>query len=130
MKRFYFGLLGLIVLSAACTRGIIPGLGSSKPANAVDVSIIYAPESDAYLKEAIAAFNESMAAGKNPVTNQPLASGEKPVWMTGVSGSSGTVAQGIINAILAPNNTNVAKPTLFSPSVSHWLALVNYQTGR
>lgn len=130
MKRFYLGLLGLIVLSAACTRGIIPGLGSSKPANAVDVSIIYAPESDAYLKEAIAAFNESMAAGKNPVTNQPLASGEKPVWMTGVSGSSGTIAQGIINAILAPNNANVAKPTLFSPSVSHWLALVNYQTGR
>ena len=46
------------------------------------------------------------------------------------SGSSGTVAQGIINAIIAPNNANVAKPTIFAPSVSHWLALVNFQTGR
>jgi Ca-activated chloride channel family protein len=130
MKRFILGLLGLIVFSTACTGGILPGIGSSKPANAVEISIIYAPESDAYLKEAMDAFNKSMASGTNPITNRPLASGEKPLWVTGHSGSSGTIAQGIINAVIAPNNANVERPTLFSPSVSHWLALVNYQTGR
>ncbi len=125
MKRLLPILAGLLVFLAACTMP-----GNSKPSDAVEISIIYAPESDLYLKEAIAAFNKTSAEGKNPVTNQSYASGEKPVWVTGVSGSSGTVAQGIINAFIAPNNANVSRPTLFSPSVSHWLALVNYQTGR
>ena len=31
---------------------------------------------------------------------------------------------------VAPNNANVERPTIFAPSVSHWPALVNYQTGR
>jgi Ca-activated chloride channel family protein len=125
MKRLLPILAGLLVFLAACTMP-----GNSKPSDAVEISIIYAPESDLYLKEAIAAFNKTSAEGKNPVTNQGYASGEKPVWVTGVSGSSGTVAQGIINAFIAPNNANVSRPTIFSPSVSHWLALVNYQTGR
>jgi Ca-activated chloride channel family protein len=125
MKRLIAILAGFLVFATACSV-----IGGNKPKDAVEISIIYAPESDLYLKEAIEAFNKTSAAGKNPVTNQPYASGEKPVWVTGVSGSSGTVAQGIINAFLAPNNENVSKPTIFSPSVSHWLALVNYQTGR
>ena len=125
MKRLLPILAGLLVFLAACTM-----VGNSKPKDAVEISIIYAPESDLYLKEAMAAFNKTSAEGKNPVTNQAYASGEKPVWVTGVSGSSGTVAQGIINAFIAPNNENVSKPTIFSPSVSHWLALVNYQAGR
>ncbi|MGB7536972.1 MAG: extracellular solute-binding protein [Anaerolineales bacterium] len=125
MKRLIPILTGLLVFLTACSIA-----GNSKPKDAVEISIIYAPESDLYLKEAIAAFNKTSAEGKNPVTNQAYASGEKPVWVTGVSGSSGTVAQGIINAFIAPNNENVSRPTIFSPSVSHWLALVNYQTGR
>jgi Ca-activated chloride channel family protein len=125
MKRTFAVLFGLLVFATACSV-----LGNSKPKDAVEVSIIYAPESDLYLKEAIEAFNKTSAEGKNPVTNQAYASGEKPVWVSGVTGSSGTVAQGIINAFIAPNNQNVSKPTIFSPSVSHWLALVNYQTGR
>ncbi len=125
MKRLIPALMGLIIFLTACTM-----VGNSKPKDAVEISIIYAPESDLYLKEAIAAFNKTSAEGKNPATNQAYASGQKPVWVTGVSGSSGTVAQGIINAFIAPNNENVSKPTIFSPSVSHWLALVNYQTGR
>ena len=127
MKRLILVLVVLLAFTVACTQQI---LGPSKPQNAVEISIIYAPESDLYLKEAIEAFNQTSAAGKNPVTNQALASGEKPVWVSGVSGSSGTIAQGIINAFIAPNNENVEKPTIFSPSVSHWLALVNFQTGR
>jgi Ca-activated chloride channel family protein len=125
MKRRLPVLMGLLIFLTACSI-----LGGSKPKDAVEISIIYAPESDLYLKEAIEAFNKASAEGKNPATNKPLASGEKPVWVTGKPGSSGTVAQGIINAFIAPNNANVERPTLFSPSVSHWLALVNYQTGR
>jgi Ca-activated chloride channel family protein len=127
MKRMLLAVLGLSLLATACTQSL---LGPSKPSNAVEISIVYAPESDLYLKDAIAAFNQTSAAGKNPVTNQAWAAGEKPVWVTGESGSSGTVAQGIINAIIAPNNANVARPTIFEPSVSHWLSLVNFQTGR
>jgi Ca-activated chloride channel family protein len=125
MKRRLSVLMGFLIFLTACSI-----LGDSKPKDAVEISIIYAPESDLYLKEAIEAFNKASAEGKNPATNKPLASGEKPVWVTGKPGSSGTVAQGIINAFIAPNNANVERPTLFSPSVSHWLALVNYQTGR
>jgi Ca-activated chloride channel family protein len=38
--------------------------------------------------------------------------------------------QGIVNAFIAPNNQNVARPVIFEPSVSHWLALANFQSGR
>ncbi|MCK6629283.1 MAG: VWA domain-containing protein [Anaerolineae bacterium] len=104
------------------------------PANAVEISIVYAPESQLYLAgevyDAINQFNQAYAEGRNPVTGQALASGEQVICVKGESGSSGTIAQGIINAVIAPNNANVAKPTIFAPSVSHWLALVNYQTGR
>lgn len=99
-------------------------------ANAITISIIYAPESDLYLKEAIADFNRAYAEGRNPITGERLASGERPIFVEGQTGSSGTVAQGIVNAFIAPNNANVAQPTIFAPSVSHWLALANYQAGR
>ncbi len=102
----------------------------SKPKNAIEISIIYAPESKLYMPEAIDNFNRSYANGINPLTGEKLGKEEKPIFVTGEPGSSGTIHQGIINAIIAPNNANVAKPTIFAPSVSHWLALVNYQTGR
>lgn len=102
--------------------------------NAVEIEIIYAPESQLYLAgdmyDAINRFNQAYIEGRNPLTGEPLAEGERPICVKGGPGSSGTVAQGIINALIAPNNVNVARPTIFSPSVSHWLALVNYQTGR
>lgn len=133
--RFTLNLLfGFIFLLFACqSDGGISSNGSgnvSKPDNAIEISIIYAPESDLYMPEVIETFNRSFADGVNPVTGQDLASGERPIYITGKPGSSGTIHQGIINALIAPNNTNVAQPTIFSPSVSHWLALVNYQTGR
>ena len=102
----------------------------NKPANAIEISIIYAPESDLYMPEAINNFNRSYSQGINPVTGERLAANEKPLYVVGQPGSSGTVHQGIINAFIAPNNTNVARPVIFAPSVSHWLGLVNYQTGR
>ena len=104
--------------------------GVRKPDNAVEISIIYAPESALYLPEAIETFNRSYADGVNPLTGERLASGELPIYVTGQEGSSGTIHQAIINAIIAPNNALVERPTIFAPSVSHWLALVNFQTGR
>jgi len=131
-------MLILGVLTACDTGGgsTTPGAQNSgnKPANAVEVSIIYAPESALYMPRMIQAFNDLSAQGKNPVTGGNYANGAKPIWMVdptnGAGGSSGTVMQGIINAIIAPNNQNVAKPVIFSPSVSHWLALANERSGR
>lgn len=129
-------LLALAVLLTACDG--IPGSGGtpgiSRPSNAVDVSIIYAPESAQYLPRIIESFNLLSSQGKNPVTGQNYASGERPVFVTdltdGKGGSSGTVMEGIVNAIIAPNNQNVARPVIFQPSVSHWLALANERSGR
>ena len=104
--------------------------GVPRPSNAIDISIIYAPESEQYMPKVIEDFNRAMSQGQNPVTGQALASGQQPVYVTGEDGSSGTVMQGIVNAIIAPSNANVARPTIFGPSVSHWYALANYQSGR
>jgi Ca-activated chloride channel family protein len=139
-KKLSFLLLPLIA-ALACSFGdggssVVSNAtpATECPAGAVEISILYAPESQLYLDgevyDAINQFNRAYAEGRNPITGQPLASGEKPICVTGQSASSGTVAQGIINAIIAPNNANVARPTIFAPSVSHWLALVNFQTGR
>lgn len=103
---------------------------SNIPANAIQISIIYAPESDLYMPQTIAEFNQAYIDGQNPVTGQRLADGERPIYVTGHPASSGTVMQGIVNAIIAPTNQNVERPVIFSPSVSHWLALANYQSGR
>ena len=104
--------------------------GVKKPDDAIEISIIYAPESRLYLPEAIENFNRSYANGVNPLSGEKLGSGEKPIFVVGEEGSSGTIRQAIVNAIIAPNNALVARPTIFAPSVSHWLALVNYETGR
>jgi len=138
MKRkkmvILFSALMLTLLACSLfgsdTGGLLGNGGVSKPSNAVEISIIYAPESKLYMPTAIDDFNRSYANGINPLTGEKLGKDEKPIFVTGEPGSSGTVHQGIINAFIAPNNANVAKPTIFAPSVSHWLALVNYQTGR
>jgi Ca-activated chloride channel homolog len=133
--RYRLGLLllSLLLLVAGCDTGAVevtPGSSVSRPNNAIDVSIIYAPESAQYLPQAIDDFNRAYAEGRNPVTGERLASGERPIYVTGESGSSGTVMQGIVNTFIAPNNQNVERPVIFQPSVSHWLALANYQAGR
>ncbi len=129
------GVAVLVVAGVVCARtasNLVTSVTGefNKPANAIDVQLIYAPEEDLYIRDVITAFNRSYAQGRHPVTGQNLGIGERPIWVEGKNASSGTVAQGIINAIVAPNNTNVERPTIFSPSVRHWLALVNYQTGR
>jgi Ca-activated chloride channel family protein len=124
------GAVLLTRLVGSAIRGISPTV--QKPSNAIEVDFVYAPEFDKNLNvsEIITDFNRAFADGRNPVTGQNLRAGERPIWINGVSGSSGTVQEGIINAYIAPNNANIARPTLWSPSVRHWLALVNYQTGQ
>lgn len=134
-QRLFLILLVVILASLACSLGDLGGTGGEvsgvqKPENAIEISIIYAPEEELYIKQVIEDFNRSYAQGTNPLTGNQLARDERPIFVVGKAGSSGTVHQGIINAIIAPNNVNVERPTIFSPSVSHWLALVNYQTGR
>ncbi|NWG16529.1 MAG: VWA domain-containing protein [Chloroflexi bacterium] len=107
--------------------------GVARPSNAIDVFIAYSLESQQYMPRIIEQFNRLSAEGKNPVTGQAWAEGERPIFVAGqqpTTGSSGSVAQGVINAIVAPNNENVYHPTIFQPSVSHWLAQVNFNTGR
>ncbi len=130
LLRIIFCLL--IALLAACDTGGTPATpdGSACAPNAITISIIYAPESEQYMPQVMADFNRAYAQGRNPVSGQGLADGERAVCVTGEDGSSGTVMQGIVNAIIAPNNQNVARPTIFEPSVSHWLALANFQSGR
>jgi len=100
------------------------------PDNAIIIDIVYAPESAAYMDKIITDFNTSYRNGINPVTGESLASDEQPIFVQGRDGSSGTVMQGIVNAFLAPNNANVERPTIFQPSVSHWLALANHLSNR
>jgi Ca-activated chloride channel family protein len=121
--------LGILV---ACDNDESPSgqVSSRIPENAIEINIVYAPESDLYMPLTIQEFNASYANGVNPVTGERLADNERPIYVTGVSGSSGTVMQGIVNAFIAPNNQNVARPVIFEPSVSHWLALANFQSGR
>ncbi len=142
-KKLFFSLI-FILSTVACSLGglldddgggsLISVGGQTCATNAVEISIVYAPESEQYMAgeiyDAVNRFNQAYAEGNNPLTGQPLADGEQAICVNGEPGSSGKIAQGIINAIIAPNNENVVRPTIFAPSVSHWLALVNYQTGR
>jgi Ca-activated chloride channel family protein len=124
-------LLTVMALLAACDGAGSPG---SQVSNAIEISIIYAPESALYMPQTIEEFNRAYSQGRNPLTGQPVARDERPIIVNdltgGKGGSSGTVMQGIVNAIIAPNNQNVARPTIFAPSVSHWLALANELAGR
>jgi Ca-activated chloride channel homolog len=141
MQRNRAGFVIIVTLAVVVVGVVLIGRGISsfiaqnspnisKPNNAIEVQLIYAPEEELYITQAITDFNRAMSLGNNPVTGKALVRGERPIWISGRSASSGTAAQGVINAIIAPNNTNVEKPVIFSPSVRHWLALVNYQTGQ
>jgi len=102
----------------------------AKADDALEISIIYAPEMDVFMVPAMEKFNCTFGEGVNPVSGAQLAEGEQRVYVTGHPASSGVVHQGIINAVIAPTNANVERPTIFAPSVSHWPALVNFQTGQ
>ena len=138
MKQSFrlFGLiLAMLLLVTACDAGeqasnTSNNNGVSIPANAIQISIIFAPESNRYLPETIEEFNRAYADGTNPVTGAPLADGERPIYVTGEPGSSGTIMQYIVNSVNGMSGDNTAQPVIFAPSVSHWLALANFQSSR
>ncbi|MFZ4813709.1 MAG: vWA domain-containing protein [Phototrophicaceae bacterium] len=108
--------------------------GVARPNNAVDVYIAYAPETEEYMPEIIRLFNQSYADGVHPVTKQPLTESDARYYMWGTQpengGSSGSLARGVVNAVIAPNNADIYKPTILQPSVSTWLGYINYNAGR
>ncbi len=128
----------VILVPRACGGGNVarqtgaetPGVPEATDANRIEVSIIYAPEYAPFMPKIIEDFNNLTAQGKDPLTGERLASAGKTIHVSGKDGSSGTVMQGIVNAVIAPENSNVERPTIFSPSVSHWLALANRQVGK
>jgi hypothetical protein len=121
IKRFQIALVLCFVLALmGCSGDPNNGNTGGIPANAIQISIIYAPEFELFMPQIIDDFNRAYAEGRNPVTGERLADGERPIYITGEDGSSGTVMQGIVNALIAPNNQNVARPTIFAPSVIGW----------
>jgi Ca-activated chloride channel homolog len=129
MRKCFLIMLGLLLVLTACGGGG-GGTAGEIPDNAIIIDIIYAPEFDAAMKIMIPAFNEAFRTGTNPVTGQRLASGEQPIYVQGGPASSGTTMENIVRAITNPNSSSAVRPTIFSPSVSHWLALANFQAGR
>lgn len=108
---------------------------TSTPSLSVDISIIFATESD-YLFDVnnpsadsvINRFNALACRDQNPinpVSGQPLTA---KICITGKERSSGQTTQAIINAINNPTTVDIEKPTIFQPSVSDWLRLINHET--
>lgn len=116
----------VVVVSSTAT----PAATSTRPV--VEISIVYAPEYEGenLFPQFMAEFNNNYDRGVNPLTGQRLSSDDQIIHITGKPGSSGTVMQAVANAIIAPNNANVERPTIWIPSVGHWLSLANYETGR
>ncbi|TFG58537.1 MAG: extracellular solute-binding protein, partial [Spirochaetales bacterium] len=83
-----------------------------------------------YLPQVIEEFNSAYENGTDPVTGKRLTSSDKKIFVKGEPGSSGTIHSYIVNAVNGINTSQVSKPTIFSPSVGHWLRLVNYETNR
>jgi Ca-activated chloride channel homolog len=133
MRPLLLLTLCLTLFVSACDRPTAPTVATSTPgpaANSIEISLIYSPEVELYAKDAMANFNQAYMAGRNPLTGSPLAANERPIFITGRSESAGTVMQGLVNALIAPNNANVMRPTIWAPSVSHWLALTNNLANR
>lgn len=150
MKRYVIMIISALILSACQVMNVSsPVAGVPKPIagfeiyehngnvprlnDAVDIYIAYSPESEAYMPEIIRQFNQFYADGIHPITKMPLTDDNLHVYAWGTqpeTGSSGTVSEGIINAVRFPNNDNIYMPTIFQPSVSTWLALINFETGR
>jgi Ca-activated chloride channel homolog len=96
----------------------------------VDITIIYAPESETYLPQIIESFNRAYESGRNPLTGEILKSDEPRIHISDQAESSGIIMQGIIAAVNSPSNSDLPRPTIFQPSVTHWLRLTNLYSGQ
>src|SRR3954469_19200940 len=94
--------------TVARAASVIAGLGvfagiraqePARPAGAEVISLVCAPEEEAYLRAAINVFNSSYAQGRNPRNAPRLAVGEPPIRVVVRYESSGKVAGGLVNAL-------------------------------
>src|SRR5260221_2888615 len=112
-RPYFIVLLTLTVFISACdSTPEMPPATVAPPtvgpiANAIQISVIYAPECERYMRQAITDLNQAYANGLYPLTGKALTADERPIYITGKDGSSGVVMQGIVNAVLAPNNAIV-----------------------
>ena len=104
MKYLRLVLLAIMLLSA-CSG---PGGGTGIPANAIVITIAYSPEKTGWLTERITAFNAT----------QPEVNGRRVV-VEGLERSSGAARTEILQGSL--------KPTIWSPSSSAWLEVLEQE---
>lgn len=134
-------LIVLLVLLVGCGANPTPSAPVATPApetvntvacapNAIEIDLIFAlnPQQN-YMTPAIDNFNGAYAEGRDPVTGEALAADDPRICVLGRLGSSSRTSQAITNAIIAPDNDQVARPVLYAPSVSHWVSLANYRSG-
>ena len=123
VSQFILFLISLHLLSITIAQQDLP----------VEITVIYAPEEKSYMEDTegregvITKFNRS----------------QEGIVVTGQPGSSGTIARKLVdtfNFIDGSGGWESAKsqldendhvtPTIYSPSVHHWLNLVNYRVGK
>lgn len=110
MRNISLILLLIIGLIASACGDLISGDGGGSSANALTITITYSPEKDEWLKDRIAAFNQSRVRVD-----------ERPVVVEGINKSSGAARTEIKNGQL--------KTTIWSPSASTWLEVLKYEGG-
>lgn len=100
--------------------------------NSINITIIYSPESDVYMTQIMANFNaRACSQSISPVDLMPL---PQPICIVGKSESSGIAMDNIVNGannVPRDDGTPVPTddlPTIFQPSVSHWLRLATLRT--
>jgi len=98
------------------------------PPNAVEISMLYSGEVDQYMPQIMERFNNAYIEGRNPLTGATLAEGERPIFVSGEDQSSGDVLNLLLQA--AAGNREAQPPTMWNPSVSHFLALANFRSGQ
>lgn len=127
-------LLSVLCMLVGCTI-----FQADPPAtDCIQVVIAYMPlgvdgvnDPEDWVPAAMDSFNQAYQVGKDPLTGQPLASGQKPICVTGFEMASGKVKNLLVDAVQNPANRDPDKlPTIFQPAVNHWFSLANAESGK
>ncbi|TFG61852.1 MAG: hypothetical protein E4H36_09455, partial [Spirochaetales bacterium] len=88
---FIIVIVGGVIFNEVRKGGSGTGVVKTAPRGSVEISIVYAPESDLYLPQVIEEFNSAYENGTDPVTGKRLTSSDKKIFVKGEPGSSGTI---------------------------------------
>ncbi len=139
MRPFVIGLVAtvLLILTGCQPNSPAPSVTNQSASNAacatnaIQVTLTYSlNDQQDYITPAVQQFNQAYLNGQHPVTGAALTNADERICIVAQLISSSTATQGLVNAILAPNNANVVRTTVFAPTNSTWLALANYRSGR